>query len=304
MLIAEPGRGYRRKDGTPVCSNDNDGPPSNALIGHSMPDQTNTYSRCGTTGTDAGHFQFTFYPDRDAIGPGLGQYEAKGDLYQIGGGYDGHFWYAHTRDTAHLGGDSGLMTIKGTWTLDESISLARVLVHLPDTGAHTRQAAYKISGADTTSDARIVEQRAGRWASLGAFHFTGTPQVTLTNATADGTADEDVAWDSVAFQPLPGKPNHEVVAMGDSYSASPSRRSRSPLMTAYRPRPHRSRRQAETYGRLPTLPLARARGTVRILECWTMSRGRPWGEAVGGRGSWRTGCEWSSPRIQCCSGRA
>ncbi|MEU0994832.1 DNA sulfur modification protein DndB [Streptomyces olivaceus] len=27
------------------------------------------------------------------------------------------------------------------------------------------------------------------------------------------------------------------------------------------------------------------------------------GGSWGNRGSWRTGCEWSSPRIQCCSGR-
>ncbi|MGW3130815.1 SGNH/GDSL hydrolase family protein [Streptomyces sp. NPDC001076] len=216
-LRAEPGRGYRLQTGAPVCSTA--GLPSPALIVNSMPDNTNTYSDCGTTGTDAGSFQFTFYADPNATGPGLGQYDAKADLHQVGGGYNGHFWFAHTRDTAHLGGDSGLMTVKGTWTLDQSVSWARVLVHLPDTGAQSRQAAYVIGGSDSTSPHRIVEQRASRWVSLGAFHFTGTPSVTLTNATDDGTADEDVAWDAVAFQPLPGKPNHMVVAMGDSYSS-------------------------------------------------------------------------------------
>ncbi|MFE8987848.1 hypothetical protein ACFYMI_08430 [Streptomyces collinus] len=45
----------------------------------------------------------------------------------------------------------------------------------------------------------------------------GTPRVELTNTTDDGTADEDIAWDAVAFQPLSGKPKHMVVAMGDSY---------------------------------------------------------------------------------------
>lgn len=215
-LRAEPGRGYRLQNGTPVCST---GLPSNSLIVNSMPDNTNTYGDCGTTGTDAGNFQFTFYPDPNATGPALGQYDAKADLHQIGGGYNGHFWFTHTRNTAHLGGDSGLMTINGTWTLEQNVSWARVLVHLPDTGAQTRQAAYVIGGSDSTSSHRIVEQRANRWVSLGAFHFTGTPSVTLTNATDDGTADEDVAWDAVAFQPLPGRPNHSVVAMGDSYSS-------------------------------------------------------------------------------------
>ncbi|UDM05458.1 SGNH/GDSL hydrolase family protein [Streptomyces longhuiensis] len=219
-LIAEPGRGTRLQYGTPVCYTENSTPP-NSLIVHSMPDQTNTYSSCGTTGTDAGNFQFTFNADPAATGPGLGQYEAKGDLHQIGGGLDGHFWYAHTRDTAHLGGDNGLrlMTVTGTWTLEKDVSWARVMVHVPDTGAQTRQAAYVVGGSDSTSSHRIVEQRANRWVSIGAFHFTGTPSVTLTNATEDGTGDEDVAWDAVAFQPLPGKPKNVEVAMGDSYAS-------------------------------------------------------------------------------------
>ncbi|WP_241678708.1 SGNH/GDSL hydrolase family protein [Streptomyces lasalocidi] len=214
-LRAEPGRGYRLQYGAPTCG----AAPAGALIVESVPDNLDTYSDCGSSGTDAGHFQFTFYPNPSATGPGLGPYQAKGDLHQIGGGHGGHFWYTHTRDTAHLGGDSGLMTVKGTWTLDRNVEWARVLVHLPDTGAHTRQAAYVIGGSDSTSSHRIVEQRANRWVSLGAFRFTGTPSVTLTNATDDGTADEDVAWDAVAFQPLPGKPNKAVVAMGDSYSS-------------------------------------------------------------------------------------
>ncbi|MFG3210889.1 hypothetical protein [Streptomyces tendae] len=214
-LREEPGRGYRLEYGAPKC----DAAPAGAYIVESVPDNIDTYSSCGSSGTDAGHFGFTFYPNPAATGPGLGPFQAKGDLHQVGGGHGGHFWYAHTRDTSHLGGDSGLMTVKGTWTLDKNIEWARVLVHLPDTGAHTRQAAYVIGGADTTSKVRIVEQRADRWVSLGAFRFTGTPTVTLTNATADGTADEDVAWDAVAFQGLPGKPNHMVVGMGDSYSS-------------------------------------------------------------------------------------
>ncbi|MEU3837778.1 hypothetical protein [Streptomyces microflavus] len=214
-LRAEPGRGTRLQYGTPEC----DPAPTGAFIVESVPDNTNTYSSCGPGNTDAGDFEFTFRPNPAASGPGLGPYQGKGDLHQIGGGLGGHFWYAHTRDAGHLGGDTGLMTVKGTWTLNRSISWARVMVYLPDTGAHTRQAKYVIGGADTSSNTRTVEQRANRWVSLGAFRFTGTPTVTLTNSTPDGTADEDVAWDSVAFQPLPGKPDHSVVAMGDSYTS-------------------------------------------------------------------------------------
>ncbi|MGW1171089.1 hypothetical protein [Streptomyces sp. NPDC002550] len=51
------------------------------------------------------------------------------------------------------------------------------------------------------------------------FHFTGTPQVELSSATADGRADADTAWGAVAFQPLASKPANMVVVMADSYSS-------------------------------------------------------------------------------------
>ncbi|MFF3503159.1 SGNH/GDSL hydrolase family protein [Streptomyces sp. NPDC003247] len=218
-LVAEPGRGTRLQYGTPTCTND--GLPAGALVVNSVPDNTNTYSSCGTTGTDDGSFEFTFNSD-GSVGPGLGQYEAKGDLYQIGGGYDGHFWYAHTRNAAHLGGDNGVMTVKGTWTLGQNLNgWARVFVHLPDTGAHTQQAHYTIRGVAGGDRERYINTHysANTWAELGVYHFTGTPQVELTNTADDGTADEDVAYSSVAFQSLPGKPQDVVVAMGDSYTS-------------------------------------------------------------------------------------
>ncbi|MFE5741319.1 SGNH/GDSL hydrolase family protein [Streptomyces celluloflavus] len=207
-LRSEPGRGYRLQNGEPVC----DAAPKDADVVASVPNGTETWSKCGKA-SSKGTFQLTFYPDWDK------QYEAKADLHSIGGGHGGHFWYTHTRNEDHLGGDGNRMTIKGQWTLGRNLDWARVLVHLPDTGAHTRQAAYTVRNSDSKSPKRHVLQRAGGWVSLGVFHFTGTPQVELSNITADGTADEDIAWDSVAFQPLPGKPKNSVVAMGDSYSS-------------------------------------------------------------------------------------
>ncbi len=271
-LREEPGRGHRLEYGAPKCG----AAPAGAYIVESVPDNINTYSDCGSSGTDAGRFNFTFYPNQAATGPGLGPYEAKGDLHQIGGGQGGHFWYAHTRNAAHLGGDGGRMAVKGTWTLDRNLDWARVLVHLPDTGAHTRQAAYVIGGADgNSSTRRIVEQRANRWVSLGAFHFTGTPSVTLTNTTDDGTADEDVAWDAVAFQPLPGKPRHVVVAMGDSYSSGegasegdrdyyPETNYRSSI-TGDRDACHRSR---QAWSRQATIP-GEALPTADLDDSWS-----------------------------------
>ncbi|MFD0417494.1 SGNH/GDSL hydrolase family protein [Streptomyces sp. NPDC127108] len=208
-LISEPGRGHRLKYGEPVCGN----APKNADVVASVPDGTESWSSCGKV-SSKGKFQFTFYPDGDK------HYEAKADLHSIGGGHGGHFWYTHTRDEeSHLGGPGNRMTIKGKWTLGHELNWARVLVHLPDTGAQTRQAAYVVRNSDSKSPKRHVLQRAGGWVSLGTFHFTGTPEVELSNTTKDGTADEDIAWGSIAFQSLPGKPKDSVVAMGDSYSS-------------------------------------------------------------------------------------
>ncbi|MFJ7077670.1 hypothetical protein [Streptomyces sp. NPDC098781] len=207
-LRAEPGRGYRLKRGEPVC----DTAPKGAEVVTSIPNGTETWSSCGKA-SSAGTFQFTFHPDWDK------HYEAKADLYSIGGGHGGHFWYSHTRNEDNLGGEGNRMTMKGQWTLGRQLGWARVLVHLPDTGAHTRQAAYVVHGSDSKSAKRVVQQRAGGWVSLGVFRFTGTPRVELSNNTADGTADEDIAWGSVAFQPLAAKPANFVVAMGDSYAS-------------------------------------------------------------------------------------
>ncbi|MFF0714367.1 golvesin C-terminal-like domain-containing protein [Streptomyces bauhiniae] len=199
-VINEPGRGTRLQYGTPVCS----GAPSGAKVVTSVPDGTNSWSSCGTTTSD-GSFQFTFYPDPNATGPGLGQYDAKADLHQIGGGYNGHFWFTHARDADHLGGDGGRMTILGDWKLNSAISgsQAKVYVHIPDTGAQVSNATYKILtpfGAVT----KTINQNSqnNKWVSLGAYNFKDhAPEVQLTNSTSDGAADKDVAYDAVAFVP-------------------------------------------------------------------------------------------------------
>ncbi|GAA2881643.1 SGNH/GDSL hydrolase family protein [Streptomyces mexicanus] len=224
-LISEPGRGTRLQYGAPVCS----GAPAGSLVVDSVPAGTETWGGCQPSASK-GSFQFTFEPNPAATGPGFGQYEAKADLHQIGGGYGGHFWYTHTRDAAHLGGDGGLMTVTGTWTLGQSLGWARVFVHLPDTGAQTQQAHYVVRGVEGGDRDRRINTHYGEntWAELGVYHFTGTPRVELSNSTEDGTAEDDVAFSSVAFQSLPGKPKHMVVAMGDSYSSGEGSGSYSP----------------------------------------------------------------------------
>ncbi|MDV5146380.1 SGNH/GDSL hydrolase family protein [Streptomyces sp. SBC-4] len=249
-LRAEPGRGTRLQYGTPTCTPG--GLPSSAIVVESLPHGTQTWSECGIS-ESAGSFQFSFNPDAE------GEYEAKGDLHQIGGGYDGHFWYAHTRGTAHLGGYGGRMTVTGTWSLGQSYDKwIRVFAHMPDTGAHTQQAHYVIKGVAGGDRDRYVNTHfsANKWVDLGVYHFTGTPKVELSNTTDDGTADEDIAWDAVAFQPLPGKPKHMVVAMGDSYSSGEGAGAYSPESNTSHgtSRWNACRRSANSWARKVVLP--------------------------------------------------
>ncbi|MBY8888472.1 hypothetical protein K7472_27050 [Streptomyces sp. PTM05] len=229
-LRAEPGRGYNLLYGEPQCSG---GLPSGAEIVTSVPDGTPTYSSCGNVSNDAGTFGFTFQPDAQ------GHYEARMDLSQIGGGWGGHFWYAHTRSddtgvsnpggTVTSSADSviGPMSIVGSWKLSHPLNAwTRVLVHIPDTGAQTQQAIYTVHTGAGNDENRIINTHydANTWVSLGVFHFVPLANgdfqgVTLSNYTSDGTGGDDVAWGAVAFQPLSAKPKDFVVQMGDSYSS-------------------------------------------------------------------------------------
>ncbi|MFG2430831.1 NocE [Streptomyces sp. NPDC048590] len=167
---------------------------------------------CGAT-TSPGTFGFTFTADG-------ANYPGKIDTHQIGAGYGNHFWFSHTRNQATAEG--ARLRTTGTWTLTNGMTgWARVWVHLPDHGAHTRQASYTISGTNSTSPVRVHPQRVleNKWVSLGVFQFTSTPKISLSTHSADGTGSEDVAWDAAGFQKLSGKPKDMVVALGDSYSS-------------------------------------------------------------------------------------
>ncbi|MGI5340748.1 SGNH/GDSL hydrolase family protein [Streptomyces sp. CA-181903] len=217
-LVPEPGSGRDLQYGTPVCT----GAMPDAKVVAAVPDGTETWTKCGKV-KSAGTFQFRFNGSPgDGVGHQYGDrknYQGKADLHSDSSGYVGHSWYAHTRNAAHGGGNDGPLTITGVWSLQQKLGWARVRVYLPDTGAQTKHALYTVLNTDSTSPDRYVAQRAGRWVSLGVFHFTGQPMVALSNATKDGTADEDIAWDTIEFQELPRKPQDSVVAMGDSFSS-------------------------------------------------------------------------------------
>ena len=140
------------------------------------------------------------------------------DMHQIGAGYGGHFWYNHT-----ISSTRNNVEAVGKWTPPStSTGWTRVVVHIPDHGADTSQARYKIwNGTKTYS--RVVNQRWNRntWIDLGVFNLGANSNVTLSNVT-DKDHDEDreidIAWDAIAFVPST-KPTVSMVAFGDSYSA-------------------------------------------------------------------------------------
>ncbi|GAA2123784.1 NocE [Streptomyces synnematoformans] len=206
-------------DGTaypPKC--DLNGLPAGALIVDDIPNGTKSVRPNCSTQTSRGSFSFDFGegetrpPDPTRYWPG------KVDTHQIGGGFNGHFYFTHTRKGDTKG---QRLKVSGTWKLDKRLSgWSRVLVHMPDHGAHTRQAKYVIdTGSGTKFRVHPQRLQSNKWVSLGVFKFSGTPKVTLSSITKDGTGDEDIAFDAVAFDELPAKPDNIIVAMGDSYSS-------------------------------------------------------------------------------------
>ena len=198
----------------PRCSG---GLPAGALVVDELPGGTRPAGSdartCGAV-SSAGSFKFTF-----AASNGL--YPGKIDLHQIGAGHGNHFWFTHTRKTATAEADR--LKTTGTWSLGQDINgWSRVMVHIPDHGAHTQQAKYEVdTGTGSFTRTRYINQKikANSWVSLGVYNMSGKPRVQLASQTDDGEGSEDVAWDAVAFQPLPAKPKHIVAVIGDSYTS-------------------------------------------------------------------------------------
>lgn len=217
-----------QEDGTaypPVCGPT--GLPSNALVIDDLPAGTPPVrSGCSSPVASAGTFQFTFSSGSDPT-----EFPSKMDLHQLGAGYGAHFWFGHTRTKEVRGGS---MEFTGTWTLDRPLDQwARVLVHVPDHGAHTQEATYLVDTGVGEPKRRSILQRIERngWVSLGVFDVNGVPEVSLSTETEHGdtvdaqgnavtpTKNEDIAFDAVAFVPLAQRPRDIVVALGDSYSS-------------------------------------------------------------------------------------
>lgn len=220
---AECGTGYIRfpagweyqADGTsylPNCTRS--GLPPDAIVVDDVPGEVPPVREGCPQQASSGNFTFAFGQNS------AGQQIAKTDLHQLGAGFNGHFFFAHTRDEDHSLNDG--LSVTGKWALNRTLQQwTRVFIHLPELAAWTQQAAYTIDLGNGQKQTRYLPQRVGtnKWVSLGVFQVFGTPSVTLSNRTFDGDGVDDVAWDAVAFQPLQSKPTDVVVALGDSYSS-------------------------------------------------------------------------------------
>lgn len=164
LLRFDPGY-PAQPDGTsypPVCTRN--GLPSNAVIVDDVPDSVpSVRPGCENRPATTGRFELSFAADAS------GHYPSKVDFHQIGSGFNGHFWVAHTRkDTSDL----AKMHVTGTWRPDlPGNGWYRVLVHIPSHGAHTQQATYVIHTGSATKK-RVIPQRRLRneWVNLGVFH--------------------------------------------------------------------------------------------------------------------------------------
>jgi hypothetical protein len=210
----DPGQYPEQPDGThypPQCSRGD--LPGNAIVVDDLAASTPSAS-CSSRASNSGTFGLRFGTDVN------GHHPAKIDLHQLGGGWGGHFWFAHTWN-----GNDPEMRVTGTWTPASRLSgWTRVLVHIPDHGALTQRAHYRIHlGNGQTEDRYIpTDIEANSWVSLGVFDFVAgadTPRLVLDNAADDGDGTSDVAWDAAAFAHLPGNPRDIVVQLGDSYSS-------------------------------------------------------------------------------------
>jgi hypothetical protein len=185
--------------------------PSTAVIVDDVPNTQWNLVGCSAV-PSAGTFQLTFA--NDVYGNPLSAI----DFHQIGAGYGGHFWFAHTVDPTRTA-----MVVKGTWTPPTtSLGWQRIFVHVPDHGADTYQADYKIWNGSTWHH-RTVNQRwnENAWIDLGSFQLGSGSKVELTNETYDDyqvNRPIDIAWDAMAFVGA-GKPDVSYVAFGDSYSS-------------------------------------------------------------------------------------
>ncbi|NUT26514.1 MAG: hypothetical protein HOV84_11420 [Streptomyces sp.] len=194
--------------------------PTNALMVDDLPDGTtpagvDTKRGCGAV-KSSGTFSFTFVPwdtQMDLTNDGTDNpttvttYPGKIDTHQIGAGYGNHFWFTHTRSPESYPANANRMKVTGTWKLNAPLTnttrQAKVFAHIPDHGAQTSNAVYRIQTPDGEEEVAVSQtaNQSNKWVDLGAYDFGDQiPEVRLDNFNG-GSGSADIAFDALAFVP-------------------------------------------------------------------------------------------------------
>jgi lysophospholipase L1-like esterase len=140
------------------------------------------------------------------------------DYHQLGVGFDGRITFTHEVDTS-----SPQWAITGTWTPNLSGAGGyRIWVFVPNDGATAHDATYVVNDGNGGSwSATPVDQNSynNQWVPLGTYPLHPGASLALSNVTA--ASSRDLAFDAVAFEPVPDMAGlvSKYVAMGDSYSS-------------------------------------------------------------------------------------
>ncbi|MFI9491808.1 hypothetical protein ACIG8K_09600 [Streptomyces halstedii] len=194
--------------------------PANTLVVDDLPDGTipagaDTSRGCGAV-KSSGTFSLDYAPwdtQMDLTDDGTDNpttvttYPGKIDTHQIGAGYGNHFWFTHTRSPESYPANANRLKITGTWKLNAPLTnttrQAKVYAHIPDHGAQTSNAAYRIQTPTGERTAAVSQKsnQSNKWVSLGAYTFGDQiPEVRLDNFNG-GSGDADIAFDAIAFVP-------------------------------------------------------------------------------------------------------
>lgn len=193
--------------------------PSHTLVVDDLPNGTTpagvSDSRgCGPV-TSSGTFTLSYIPwdtQMDLTHDGTDNptnvttYPGKIDTHQIGAGYGNHFWFTHTRSPEAYPANANRMKVTGTWKLNAPLTnttrQAKIFAHIPDHGAQTSNAVYRIQTPEGEVEAPISQtaNQANKWVDLGAYEFGDQiPEVQLDNF--NGGSGVDIAFDALAFVP-------------------------------------------------------------------------------------------------------
>ncbi|MEU0127838.1 hypothetical protein [Streptomyces sp. NPDC006289] len=194
--------------------------PANTLVVDDLPDGTipagvDTSRGCGAV-KSSGTFSLDYAPwdtQMDLTDDGTDNpttvttYPGKIDTHQIGAGYGNHFWFTHTRSPESYPANANRLKITGTWKLSAPLAnttrQAEVYAHIPDHGAQTSNAVYRVQTPTGERTAAVSQKsnQSNKWVSLGAYTFGDQiPEVRLDNFNG-GSGDADIAFDAIAFVP-------------------------------------------------------------------------------------------------------